>query len=138
MYIGNHYLYDKNESRTIKEVIRHPAYILIDGNPNDIVILKPNESINITAHPPICLPTSDTFALELPGRNATVAGWGLTSEGVSSEVLLQTTLTIHDPSISECQPFINDTNKQLCVGVIGGGTGSCSVSISGCFIMIVI
>jgi secreted trypsin-like serine protease len=129
VYIGNHYLNDRIEQRTISEVIRHPSYILTDGNPNDIVLLKLNESINIMTYPPICLPTSETVTLELPGQSVTVAGWGITNQGIPSDVLLQTTLTILDPSIPACQPFINDTNKQLCVGIIGGGTGSCSVSI---------
>jgi secreted trypsin-like serine protease len=129
IYIGSHYLNDKIEQRTISEVIRHPSFILTDGNPNDIVLLKLNEAIDITAYPPICLPTSLTTQLESLGQNVIVAGWGLTEEGISSDVLLQTTLRIHDPSIPECQPFISDINKQLCVGVTGGGTGTCTVSI---------
>ncbi|CAF4477741.1 unnamed protein product [Rotaria socialis] len=130
VFIGNHYLTDRVEYRTISAVIIHPLYTLVDGSPDDIVLLKLNQSIDIKSYPPICLPTNDSAILELPGQRLTIAGWGLTNESESSNVLLQTTLSIFDSSIPECHPFMNDTNKQLCVGVIGGGTGSCSVSIT--------
>ncbi|CAF4917750.1 unnamed protein product, partial [Rotaria magnacalcarata] len=110
VFIGNHYLTDRVEYRTISAVINHPLYALVDGSPDDIVLLKPNQSIDIKSYPPIYLPTNDTAILELPGQRLPV----------------QTTLSIYDSSIPECHPFMNDTNKQLCVGVIGGGTGSCS------------
>ena len=128
IHIGSQYLTDKIVLRTIAEVTIHPSYVLGDGNPYDIVLLRLNQSVDTSIYLPICMSTAQTSQLELPGEDVIVAGWGLTEAGGQSNALLQTRLKIHDPSIPECQPFISDVEKQLCVGVQGGGTGSCTVT----------
>ncbi|XP_041969958.1 CLIP domain-containing serine protease 14D-like [Aricia agestis] len=106
----------------VEEIIFHESYVKTSKTvANDIALLRLIKPINFTYRnaAPICLPiTASMRNTELSGRQATVAGWGLTENNEDSSILLKVEVPIW--SSSQCSSFYNRWNvdTELCAGAV--------------------
>ena len=97
---------------------------------NDIALLRLERSITFTNWiKPICLPISPEIANKnYDGKMLTVAGWGLTENGTTSDVKLKVELDgvpLGDCNNTYRRRRIVLTNRQLCAGGGSLGKDSC-------------
>ncbi|XP_025833752.1 CLIP domain-containing serine protease 2 [Agrilus planipennis] len=104
----------------IEDVIVHPDYKTSSFS-NDIAIIKLATKVNLTYDnvKPICLPIGDLSDLDLDGKFAVIAGWGVTETGYKSPVLLKTSVPVVPND--ECSRIYEGYQtsidfKQLCAG----------------------
>lgn len=96
---------------------------------HDVAVL---ELANDAAVTPVRLAGADDVALEDPGTEAIVLGFGLTgppSDGVASHVLQAATVRVLAPAACAAFPFVADL--QLCAGDPAGGVDACAGDTGG-------
>ena len=72
----------------VSRVIAHPRHYATSGSPGDIAILVLDRPVQLSnSVKPVCLPISDEIKYE--GMVAVSAGWGVTEDGETSDVLRQ-------------------------------------------------
>ena len=122
--IGRHQLSsEEGERLAVQEVIVHPGYNELSSD-NDFALLhlaQPASAARLT------LATASDSDLVAAGVDATVVGWGLTSDGgEASDVLRQVTVPI--VAQETCQAAYGEaaiTANMLCAGPEEGGKDSC-------------
>ncbi|XP_063709203.1 proclotting enzyme [Culicoides brevitarsis] len=133
-------LSDKEDSAPItikvKEVRAHPSFSRV-GFYNDIAILVLEENVRKNKYViPLCLPQPTLKKARLPGRRATVVGWGTTYYGgKESNVQRQALLPIwrnEDCNRAYFQPI---TDNFLCAGYSEGGVDACQGDSGGPLMM---
>lgn len=110
--------YDRTQVARIKT---HPEYV-IDNNENDIALVTLSTNVIFNSYiQPICLWKSDKIDLsEVINKVGTVVGWGLTENGVVSNVLQEASLPV--VSLYTCLKSNRDlfgrflTDKNFCAG----------------------
>ena len=101
-------------------------------NQYDVALLKLATPVKLgtAVSSPICLPEPGSFMRTFAARNATIAGWGLTSESANetSPTLQKLRVNVFPPS--KCKKFYAHrvTRRSLCAGYEKGGKDSCMVS----------
>jgi secreted trypsin-like serine protease len=109
------------EHFSVEQIAVHPSY-----NPrtedNDIALIQLAGNSAVT---PIVLARPENAAQFATGDDATVTGWGLTSDGgTASDTLQQVTISIL--SNGSCSSVYSSfTGNMLCAGVLTGGKDSC-------------
>ena len=135
VYVDNYDRTDPWEQhRSVINVIRHPSYndFTLD---NDIALLRLDTPVTLgdgtyspytkTATIPLIPATIGSLA----GVNASVTGWGLTSEGGSlSNILQEVQLPIIENSVCNDASHYNGdiTNNMMCAGYDAGMKDSCN------------
>ncbi|CAH1102875.1 unnamed protein product [Psylliodes chrysocephalus] len=104
----------------IEEIIVHEQY---DGTTfeNDIALIRLDDEVKFNTNViPVCLPTEDLLEYRFLGEKVEIAGWGLDSSEVPSQILKFVTLPIRDRCV--CEGIFNQTvdERQLCIGVETG------------------
>ncbi|MBI1296119.1 trypsin-like serine protease [bacterium] len=106
----------------IEQVILHPSFAAPNYWTHDLALIELKTPVTLTARIDIMhLNESPAGSgLETVGQNATVSGWGLTSDGGDgSNILKKLTYTI-----TNSHPDCNDANK-ICMATVSG-TGNCN------------
>ncbi|KAJ8723966.1 hypothetical protein PYW07_007946 [Mythimna separata] len=108
----------------VGEVVAHPGYTP-QSLTDDIALVRLARPANFSlpSVKPLCLPITRKLQLEpLKGKDANVAGWGATEEGLQSPVLLKVELPITSPE--ECtqayRGSVQVKQTQLCAGGVKG------------------
>ena len=70
----------------VEQIVLHPDYNIPAGLSNDIALLRLAEDVDLSVYTPVCLPDTDQ---DFTGQLASVAGWGVTENGGSSNILLE-------------------------------------------------
>ncbi len=123
--VGRHRLSQADGQRLqITQIIRHPGFIANRFN-NDLALLQTSAP---AAQPTVRLLPPEQSTHEQSGIVATVIGWGITEDGVESDVLRQVEVPLVD--ISTCRRsygIFNEkvTENMLCAGLEDGGKDSC-------------
>ncbi|NJK62023.1 MAG: trypsin-like serine protease [Synechococcaceae cyanobacterium SM2_3_1] len=115
------------ERKDVAQIVIHPSYRAFQGPANgyDIALLRLSSP---SSQPTLPLVNPNNTSLFAPGVNATVVGWGATSEGGSdSNTLRQVTLPIVSNSTCNAASAYNGVIKSdmLCAGFPQGGKDSC-------------
>jgi secreted trypsin-like serine protease len=110
------------ERFSIAQIVVHPSY-----NPNteenDIALLR---LAGNSVYAPIILAGTENAAQYATGVDATVIGWGLTSDGGSaSDTLKQVTMPIVSNASCNFSYGGGITSNMLCAGLSQGGKDSC-------------
>jgi secreted trypsin-like serine protease len=135
-YVDN---YDINDSweqhRSVIKVIRHPSYNN-DTYDNDIALLQLNTPVTISDGTPpyyytktAAIPLVPATIGSLAGVNASVTGWGLTSEsGSPSNILQEVQLPIIENSVCNNASHYDGkiTSNMMCAGYDAGGYDACA------------
>ncbi|KAG8590836.1 hypothetical protein GDO81_006930 [Engystomops pustulosus] len=125
MYDSSNMTYPPIESRLIDQIIFNPHYNRRTKD-SDIIMMHLESPVSYTDYiQPVCLPESqDIFP---PGKNCTIAGWGLLgSQGPIPNILQEATVPL--VSNEKCQqqlPRYNITNNMICAGYDEGGVDTC-------------
>lgn len=108
----------RHEDFTPVDIIPHPTFNSRGSVSDDIALIRLDRAAHITTFVmPVCLPPPDLDMGEfLRGREAQVAGWGVTERGPDTQVLQ----TVQIPFVSrdECNPHYNNglLEEQVCFG----------------------
>lgn len=111
---------DPPQNFEIEKMIKHPGYG--SNGHNDIALLRLSRPAQFSTYvKPICLPLSDDLQelTSFHGTQFTVAGWGYTENGVSSETKLK--VDVNGVNQRDCQQAYNQWKKtiwekQICAG----------------------
>ena len=93
MTLGDHYLSMSKETNAtvnygVSRVIVHPRHFATSGSPGDVAILVLDRPVQLSnSVKPVCLPIAREASYE--GMVAVSAGWGVTEDGETSDVLRQ-------------------------------------------------
>merc|ERR1719154_421256 len=111
-----------HQTISVSQIIKRSDYNENSIN-NDIAILKLSRDVELNDNVvPACLPS--TTSSQYFGKQATVSGWGTTSEGGSvSAFLKRTTVTVVQDNDASCTPYNIDGNIKMCA--YQQGTDSC-------------
>uniref|UniRef100_A0A8D3B096 Peptidase S1 domain-containing protein n=1 Tax=Scophthalmus maximus TaxID=52904 RepID=A0A8D3B096_SCOMX len=112
-------------SRTVSQVINHPAYNENTNN-NDITLLRLSSPVDFSDYiRPVCLAADNSSFPS--GTSCWVTGWGNTQSGVSlpfPERLQEVRVPV--VSQAQCQQSYSSlTNNMICAGLTEGGKDSC-------------
>ncbi|XP_073331571.1 serine protease 27-like [Pagrus major] len=112
----------KEESRGIVQAILHPLYDFLTNN-HDIALLRLSAPVNVSDYIfPVCLAAANSTFHN--GTSSWVAGWGLTGNGTTSNILQEVNLPI--VGNSECKCFYPElTENMICAGLRAGGRDTC-------------
>ncbi|KAK8718500.1 hypothetical protein OTU49_014702, partial [Cherax quadricarinatus] len=103
---------------TPASVIRHPSFTTRGTVSDDIALVRLNATVPFSRYvSPVCLPPANLdISAFLAGRQATVAGWGVTERGPDTQILQ--TVKISFISRDVCNPFYNNAlvPEQVCFG----------------------
>ncbi|XP_045775547.1 CLIP domain-containing serine protease 2-like isoform X2 [Maniola jurtina] len=102
----------KIQDISVEEIIPHKSFTGQPPVEADIALLRLSETINMTNNAaPICLPVySDLRNARLAGKNATIAGWGVTENKTSSTKLLKAEIPILSNDV--CSHYYNRYEHQ--------------------------
>jgi secreted trypsin-like serine protease len=129
IYMGVHDQQDLGDSAvqqfSVIERVPHPSYSP-NGNDNDIALLKLSSAATLNSRVQVVsLVTDADGALVAAGTDATVSGWGATSEGGNTADILQK-VVLPIVSNATCEGAVGGiTENMLCAGVVAGGMDSC-------------
>lgn len=99
-------------------ILRHPSFNSRGTVTDDIALVRLNGTVSFNAYvQPVCLPPADIdISTFLSGRQATVAGWGVTERGANTQVLQR----VRVPFVSRdvCNPVYRNAlvPEQVCFG----------------------
>uniref|UniRef100_A0A8D3CPW2 Peptidase S1 domain-containing protein n=1 Tax=Scophthalmus maximus TaxID=52904 RepID=A0A8D3CPW2_SCOMX len=109
-------------SRTVSQVINHPAYNENTNN-NDITLLRLSSPVDFSDYiRPVCLAADNSSFPS--GTSCWVTGWGNTSSPPDTNRLQEVRVPV--VSQAQCQQSYSSlTNNMICAGLTEGGKDSC-------------
>ncbi|XP_026267732.2 enteropeptidase isoform X1 [Urocitellus parryii] len=112
-------------TRLIDQIVINPHYNKREKD-SDIAMMHLEVKVNYTDYiQPICLPEENQVFL--PGRNCSIAGWGMIeNEGPTANILQEADVPLL--SNEKCQqqmPAYNITENMICAGYEEGGIDTC-------------
>ncbi len=121
--VGRHRLSSSDGQRLgVSQVIIHPNYLSSNTNQGDVALLKLEQAATLSSDVAVVpLATSADAALTAPGVQATVTGWGLTSNnGEASDALREVNIPIVDNQVCNQAGLGPLAESHLCAGGEGG------------------
>ncbi|CAG9863052.1 unnamed protein product [Phyllotreta striolata] len=111
--------FDDCSSRKVKidSILIHEGYDKVTLA-NDIALIRLDEELKFNENVrPICLPSDDLLDSKYLGEKVQVAGWGLDSAEITSQILKFVVLPTRDRCV--CEQIFNSTlgDNRLCIGI---------------------
>lgn len=128
VYVGRHDIMSSaGQVVNVASITPHPSYT---GSDNDVAVLQLATPVSTT--PVTRLVSPARMAEIVMGDDATMLGWGRTSQGgpTSNKLLMVTLDVIARGAVCESltaypTPFVNVTENELCIGNLAGGQDTC-------------
>jgi secreted trypsin-like serine protease len=117
----------------VQQIVPHPSYVPGSGLKldDDVALLRLASPVTTA---PSRLVSRGRMSEIFLGDDATILGWGRTSEGgAQSKVLRMVTLDIHGVggACNAVTAYTGVTNNEICIGNLAGGQDSCNSDSGG-------